>query len=256
MRRNPTGYFLATLIFSVIIFCTAKAASDYRAGSLVKQETQSVYAADPRDAWNRIFYILFTRTVEARLTDDFKEADQLISPRAMGNPILQVTSHTFQRIEGGDRAIDPLYPNFLTSSGAESVLVDPRFMQLKQALKDACAEAAPRQPIHRALMQADAWAAYDILNEFRETQGQLGNRARELLPLLDQFIGKLALTSQEIAALPRNYLTAQRRLNLPEVFDDRSGWMEVEWFPQRLHDESANYRRAVRVFLKPDARQS
>jgi hypothetical protein len=250
MLRYCTAYFLVALIMLSII-CIAIDTSDYRAGSLEKQEPQSVYAADPRDAWNRIFYFLFTRTVELRLTEDFNDRGPLAPIEAMGNRSLPVTTLTFKRIESGDRAIDPLYPNFLTSKGAESVLVDPQFMELKQALKDACAEGIPRPPLYRALMQADVWGAYDILSRLREAHDQLGDRARELFPLLDQFISKLALTSQEIAALPRNYLTAERRLGLPEVFDESSGWMEVEWFPKRLHDESADYRRAVRVFLKP-----
>jgi len=225
--------------------------SDYRAGSLAKQEVQAIYAADPRDAWNLIFFLLFTRTVELRLTGDFKEAGPFSPTMTKGNDSLPVTTHTFQRIESGDQAIDPLYPNFLTSKGAESVLIEPQFTELKRALNTACAETTPRPPLHRALMQSDVWAAYDILNWFRDDHGHLGTRARELLPLLDQFISKLALTSQEIAALPRNYLTAQRRLDLPEVFDERSGWLEVEWFSSREHDASADYRRAVRVFLKP-----
>src|SRR4029077_2593611 len=103
---------------------------------------------------------------------------------------------------------DPLYPNFLSAKGAESVLVDPRFSELEQALRDALAET-PRPPLYRALMQADVWAAYDILSRVRETNSQHGERVRELLRSLDHFIGKLALTSEEIAALPRNYSTSQ-----------------------------------------------
>src|SRR5438105_3245941 len=48
-------------------------APDYRAGSLAKDGAQAVYAADPDDAWNRIFYVLFTRTVRTRLSNDFPE---------------------------------------------------------------------------------------------------------------------------------------------------------------------------------------
>jgi len=38
---------------------------------------------------------------------------------------------------------------------------------------------------------------------------------------------------------------------LPPLFDESSGWIEVEWFPDREHDRSADYRRAARVFVKP-----
>jgi len=224
---------------------------DYRTGSLAKQEVQAIYAADPGDSWNRIFYYLFTRTVEFRLTTDFQE-DGPFSPIAvMGNDSLAVTTRTFQRIEAGDRPVDPLYPSFLTAKGAEFVLVDPQFSALKAAVLEACAETAARPPLHRALMQSDVWAAYDILRRVQGNRGQFGSRARELLSLLGQFIIKLALSSKEIASLPHNYQSAQRHSDLPDLFGDRMGWMEVEWLFFREHDVSADDRRAVRVFLKP-----
>lgn len=252
MLRHFTGCSLVVLV-GLSFFCVATDSADYRAGSLAKLEPQAIYAADPHDSWNRIFFLLFTRSVETRLTDDFKDHAPYDSIGVMGNPSLAVTRETFERIESGDRAIDPLYPNFFNSKGAESVLVDPRFTELKQALTEACAETVPRSPLHRALMQADVWAAYDLLFWSRDVHGPIGEHTRELLPLLDQFLGKLALTAQEIAALPGNYAAAQRRLNLPDLFNESSGWMEVEWFPQRSHDSMVKDRRAARVFLKPAA---
>jgi len=223
--------------------------SDYLAGSLTKLEPQAIYSADPHDSWNRILYLLFTRRVECRLTEEFHQPGPMEQVRAMGNPTLAVTSRSFERIEGGDRAIDPLYPNFFSSKGAESVLGDPQFDELKQGLKDALAEPGQRPPLHRALMQADVWAAFETLSW--EADGPLASRAREALPMLAQFIRKLALTSEEIASLPNNYLATQATAQLPALFDARSGWIEVEWFPDRLHDVAVNYRRATRIFLKP-----
>ena len=146
--RTSTLILLLTLVV-LSIPCLPQSPSDYRAGSLVKQEPQSIYAADPHDSWNRIFYLLFTRTTEFRLTDDFKEAGPFAPSAAMRNPALPVSSRTFERIEGGDRSIDPLYPNFLSSKGAEAVLADPQFTEFKQALKDAGAEPTPRSPTSR-----------------------------------------------------------------------------------------------------------
>jgi hypothetical protein len=228
--RASTLVFLLTLVV-VSILCLAQSPSDYRTGSLVKLEPQSIYAADPHDSWNRIFYLLFTRTTEFKLTEDFKEPGSYVPVATMGNHALPVSTRIFERIESGDRAIDPLYPNFLTSKGAEVVMADPQFTEFKQALKDACAEPTPRSPLHRALMQSDVWAAYDILSRFRRIDGRVGDRARELSPMLDEFISKLALTPGEIAALPRNYDVSQRAQALPEVFDETGGWVEVEWFP-------------------------
>ncbi len=74
-------------------------------------------------------------------------------------------TRVFAQAEIGDRAIEPLYPSFFTASGALQVLTEPRYSQLKQALIDALNERALRPPVARALMQSDAWAAYDTLFE-------------------------------------------------------------------------------------------
>jgi len=249
--RFQTRSSLLAALTAVSLVCLAQTAPDYRAGALGKQEPQPIYASDPQDAWNRIFYLLFTRTVELRLADDFAQGGPLVHVRAMGNDSLPVTSRTFERIEAGDRAIDPLYPSFLTDKGPRFLVAGPRLAEFKDALDGALAEPAPRSPLHRALMQADVWAAHDILAMTARDNSSLGRRARELLPILGQFIRKLAPTPKEIAALPRNYSAAQASEGLPPVFDESSGWIEVEWIPHRLHDFSAGYRRAARVFLKP-----
>lgn len=228
--------------------------ADYRAGSMARLEPQPIYSADPHDPWNRIFYLLFTRKVETRLSDDFKAEGPFVLASAMGNPSLQATSRTVERIESGDRAVDPLYPNFLSSKGSQPILTDPGFSELKQALQEACAETVPRPPLQRALMQSDVWAAYDILGSARRADASEGDHARVLLPLLAQFIAKVALTTEEIAALPHNYQDAQWSQNLPRVFEANSGWMEVEWFPGRSHDQMGGNRHAARIFLKPAAR--
>ena len=62
---------------------------------------------------------------------------------------------------------------------------------------------------------------------------------------------KTGTTTKEDPGLPRNYSMSQSELGLPDVFSENSGWMEVEWFPNRSHDYSADYRRAARVFLRP-----
>jgi hypothetical protein len=237
----------------VSVCCIATDGPDYRVGALARLEPQPIYSSDLRDSWNRIFFLLFTRRVETRLTDDFRDAGPWEAAEVMGSQSLQLTMRTVERIESGDRAIDPLYPNFFSSKGSEPILNDPGFTELKQALQEACAETAPRPPIQRALMQADVWAAYEIVSWSRRDDGAMGDHARILLPLLAQFIAKLALTDKEIAALPHNYLAAQSAQNLPHLFVANSGWMEVEWFPGRSHDEMSENRHAARIFFKPVA---
>ncbi|HET6177254.1 MAG TPA: hypothetical protein VFE61_09995 [Candidatus Sulfotelmatobacter sp.] len=82
------------------IACIATDSADYRAGSLSKQSPQPIYAGDPHDTWNRIFYLPFTRTVESRLTDDFKEQGPFVTlDNVLGNPSLAVSKGMFERVE-------------------------------------------------------------------------------------------------------------------------------------------------------------
>ena len=77
---------LALILIGLPITWAAMAPSDYRAGSLAKQEAQSIYAADPHDSWNRIFYLLFTRPIKLRLTEDFGHEGSFVLVSIMGNP--------------------------------------------------------------------------------------------------------------------------------------------------------------------------
>jgi hypothetical protein len=215
----------------------------------------AVYAPDPDDSWNRIFSSLFTRAVRARLSSELPEGAPFARTEYVQLPHeLSVSTRTFERVETGDRAIEPLYPSFFTSAGASQVLSEPLYSQFKQALEDALGEDTARPPLDRALMQTDVWAAYDLLyNRFSfegEGDRQFRERRDQLLPLIARFIKKLALTRGEIEKLPDNYAAAGKN-KLPALFDPASGWLEIEWHPERSHDHSADYRRAARVFVKP-----
>lgn len=236
IQTSPANHSQATALFS-------------------SDDPQSVYAADLKDSWNRIFQLLFTRTVKARLSSEFKEGAPFTRAEGMGVPALQISTRVFAQAEIGDRAIEPLYPSFFTASGALQVLTEPRYSQLKQALNDALNERALRPPVARALMQSDAWAAYDTLFE-RHNLGtsndkQISEKKEELLLLLSRFVRKLALTPQEIESLPNNYSARVTAKHLPDLFTAQSGWMEIQILPDRLHDYAANFRRASRVFIKP-----
>lgn len=218
---------------------------------------QSIYAADPNDSWNRIFRALFTRTIKHRLSDDFPEGAPFIQLYGLGiglNP-LRFSKEKFSKTELGDRAIEPLYPTFFTNEGPVQVLSEPRFAELTAALRQAIDETQDRSPIERALMQSDVWAAYDIM--YRTRRGSPKIRADQtdpeakLLDLLRQFVRKLALSSDEIKSLKSNYLVAVNQNKLPNLFLKESGWLEIELLSRRLHEDTAFYRRAARVFVKP-----
>ena len=79
-----------------------------------------IYGPDPKDAWNRIFGFLFSRRMEVRLSDEFPEGAPFTKERIdmrLGDRGLSL--RTFERIEIGDRAIDPFYPSsFVAWSGS------------------------------------------------------------------------------------------------------------------------------------------
>ena len=102
-------------------------------------------------------------------------------------------------------------------------------------------------------MQSDLWGHSTI---FRFYQGDLSGREQQLLTLLRQLIKKLALTSEEIASLRNNYDGAVATKNLPDLFSAHSSWIEIEFLSHRMHDNSADYRRAARVFVKPRKTQA
>src|SRR5262249_28601283 len=76
-------------------------------------------------------------------------------------------------------------------------------------------------------------------------------RRNKLLVLLAQLVKKLALTPDEIKALPDNYAAAAGRGQLPDLFGADSRWLQIGTDEVRLHDTAADLRRAARVFLKP-----
>lgn len=238
------------------------AAFDPMRDTLARSEPQPIYAADPDDAWNQVFFLLFTRTVSSRLMADgalpFSAADER----------LVLSDRRVTRIESGDRAIDPLYPSWLWMGSlyfdfqpdrAWRILSDPWYSRLVTALETVRRTATSRPPLARALMQADVWSAYDMLHTMTRLRAGFPNRgfperdqrAEALLPLLARTLRALALSSDEIARLPDTYSAAAAALGLPDLFGTEAGWMEIRWFPRRSHDEASGYRRATRVFFRP-----
>jgi hypothetical protein len=270
--------------------------TDARPTSLVR-EPQGIYVSDPNDAWNQVFFLLFTRTVNARVIAP--DSPVLFS----GDPNVKVSEKRISRVEDGDRAIDPLYPSWLwmnsldfdfDGKAAWKVLREPSYSRLITALEGVRLTARSRPPLARALMQADLWAAFDMVHAFTrlapsgvegpapsEVEGPRPERstddvrervqyARLLLPRLAMTMRALALSRDEIAALPNTYFASATALGLPNVLDTASsgrpgtpalsersesnGWREVRWSPERSHDRAAHYRRANRVFLQLNER--
>lgn len=247
---------LALLIVTACLRRTPATAVDVELHPLFTSDNpESIYAADPNDSWNRIFRALFTRTVKARLSSYFPEGAPFVPFReAMGVSPFRISRATFDRKEIGDRGIEPLYPSFLTAEGPLQVLSEPRFSELTAALNEAIAETRSRSNVERALMQSDVWAAYDIIYATGRAKAEaetFGKRKERLLSLLSGFLRKLSLSSEQINSLNNNYHLAVAAKKLPDIFSPDSGWLEIQFLPQRSHDNAADYRRAARVFLKP-----
>ena len=80
----------------------------------VSDNPQSIYAADPSDSWNRTFRALFTRTVNARVSDAFPEGAPFVNFRMdMGSSSLRLSKAKLSRTELGDRAIRAAVPDIL-----------------------------------------------------------------------------------------------------------------------------------------------
>jgi hypothetical protein len=215
---------------------------------------EPIYSPDPNDPWNRIFYFLFSRRMEVRLSDEFPEGAPFRKEDVdvtIGRRLL--STRTFDRTEVGDRPIDPFYPSSHDATGPRMVLGDSIYPEFRRALQDALTDKAPRTPLARALMQSDLWAAHDLLFApfLPGDEKLLGARRLEAVDLLARLVRKTALTREEINSLPGNYPAAMQQHAIPDLFRKESGWIEVQWFRTRTHDGAAGFRRVSRIFVKP-----
>jgi hypothetical protein len=238
---------LATLLGSFL--AAQETAPRPAQAGLLASTPEPVYSNDANDSWNRIFYFLFSRRIETRVSEEFSE----------GAPFVDgVSTRTFERNEVGDRAIDPLYPSQIVDTGRRLVLSEPGYSGFTKALHEALDSNISRSTVARALMQSDLWGAHDILFvPFPAAdEKELGERRIATLDLISRLMRKVALTPGEIESLPNNYSAAVQRHSFPDVFGKGSGWIEVLWFHPRAHDSVAGFRRTSRVFLKPTQVQS
>jgi len=246
------------LLLSVFVGCTSlgtenKALSP-ESRSALNDDPRLIYSNIASDSWNEIFRALFTREFQTRVSDAFAEKGPFAEDNRKGR--IRVSTRTFSVLENGDRAIEPLYPSFFNSEGVQQALTEPAYSQLTNALVRALAEESSRTVMAKALMQADIWAAHDILfarKTFpKESSQLLGQRRESLLSLLSRFLKRLRLSPEEIESLPRTYDLASTFHDLPNVFDHKSGWIEFHTTHMRSHDVAADLRRSARVFLKPE----
>jgi hypothetical protein len=216
-----------------------------------------IYSQDPNDPWNRIFAALFTRVVHVYQTDEHPDAGPFADRSVAGfSRLLRVSVKPFDRYEEGDRAIEALYPSFLTGRGVEPVLREPGRSTLLRAVNEALAQHGERPALDRALMQSDLWSAFDALSRVMRARGAKEDdrlAAAQLAEPMARLIARLALDRTEIDRLPDNYAAARAGDALPDLFAPSGAWMEVEFGKDRLHDseDGSTFRQAARVFVRP-----
>ena len=164
----PVGLFSAAAILLTSLTSAGSQAGrrfDPSPDSLSSNQPQPIYSSETSDPWNRRFQLLFTRTLDVRLT----AGEPTVA--LAGDDRLILAQGTVQRIESGDRAIDPLYPSWtwmgsalfdMSVSGSWEILREPHYSHLVDALKEVRRSASQRASLARALMQADLWATFDI----------------------------------------------------------------------------------------------
>src|SRR5438045_8799875 len=108
----------------LVIVIVAQVRSTYRSRQNLSEsisvqsgsDLSLIYSADPNDSWNRIFQLLFSRTIQTRLGEDLTSQGPFTTMRAAMFP-MNVTARTEPVNEIGDRAIDPMYPSLFNNEG-------------------------------------------------------------------------------------------------------------------------------------------
>ena len=228
---------LAAYSASLIIFavCSRQPIPETRAADPpLTPPRMTVYDPEPGHLWNRLHEAIYVR-LDGAGADEPGELD----------PLLWQHSPFLEKNERSDRAVAVL-DEYIAKRG-EKLIADPG---------------------KRALLQRDLWALFDAVappagapavREKMETRTQLARRLAAVLP-------RLALTADEIKALPDNYAEAVAAGKFPKWFDAGRLWAaDGPWVLvgnkneaplARTHAEFFGGRSAFFVFLRcPDGRE-
>ncbi len=144
------------------------------------------------------------------------------------------------------------------------------------------AENLIQDPIKRAMLQRDLWAVFDwsVQQYSGREQPEYGDEKRELQNRLAELLRRLALTQEQIKALPDNYAQAvnsgafpakydpahpQRPFLPPDLFDPRGPWVCITPNPDTLaeggvaksHVSNVSGRSVFLVFMRlPEGRKA
>lgn len=162
-----------------------------------------IYDRYPNHIWNRLFRLFYMRTAKNGREYGGEELDPYV--RVQTRYLIEGPSH--------DQAVK-LLDDFLQQH----------------------AELLVRDPLKRAWMQRDLLAIYNWLAD-SDTE-QKSTRA-QLQAMLREIIGRLALTDDEIRALPDNYQEAARSKAFPAIYDSRDP--DRGFLPPDLFDTAGSW---------------
>ena len=168
-----------------------------RLAALEMKGGNTIYDSDPKHLWNRLNETLFQRTAQDGKKFGLDELDILYWHRTQN----LLTQPTHRQALG-------VMDEFINSHG-EKLITDS---------------------LKRALLQRDMWELFDWSARHTFGTSEETRDARELQPKLVKMIHRLALTTNEIAALPDNYAESEAKglTDLPRgLFETNGNWVSV-----------------------------
>ena len=194
----------------VIIAIASRSNVQQKTSTLLRSENANVseswtlYDADPNHIWNRLYRAFYRR--ESR--------------------------------DGHEYGYDELDPLLWVQT--KYLLIDPANRQAVTVLNDFLSthgEKAINDPLKRALLQRDLWAIFDWTTECFECTKQSANTSPSKLNLqtkLAQVIKRLALSPDQIAALPNTYKQAIEAGAFAKAYDLNNH--DLSFLPSDLFD--------------------
>ena len=233
MRRTAAFMLLTLIPIAVPTTCKSQQSSEI---------SVAVYDGNPAHIWNRLYAALRVRKDSQGHVYGEDSLDPMLWPQSQH--LLSQPSHGIAL-----RVLD----EFLRTH-AENLIKDP---------------------LKRAMLQRDLWAVFDWSVQQIQWTGtpEYSNEQRELQSRLAELLRRLALTPEQIKALPDNYVQAvasrafsaqydktqpQQPFLPPDLFDPRGPWVCITISPEfieyggvpKSHVGSVSGRSVFLVFVR------
>ena len=218
----------------VVLTATLSGRGDFRPPPQNAASAVAIYDPDPNQIWNRLHSAIYVR-------EDLPGTELL--PDALDPPLWR-------------------HSTYLLAQPSHE-----RAMRILDEFLETHAESLVHDPVKRALLQRDLWAVFDWSVEMSPGYEK---EKRELQARLADVLGRLALTSDQIASLPDNYAQAvasgefakeydpdhrERAFLPPDLFDAHGPWVELVGLGKprpvaEQHDFFFSGRSSFLIFLR------